>query len=327
MGSRGLIVAAVLGMLVAGCGSDEFPPAAEPADSPPLARPPAGHTYPIGIEPEGLVFDTRTGIAAAVTRDPSALTQFDVERGRVTASDPLPATARHLALAAPGGPVLIPVEQSDELVEQPLPSGKPRSAPVGDHPHDAVAAGGRVFVGDEFSDQMTVLDGLRTEATVPTPAQPGGLAAANGYVLVVAVAERVLAVYDAKTLEQVAQLDAGTGPTHVVAAGDRAWVADTQGDAVLTYALGSRPRELTRTGLGGSPYGVAVDARRERLWVTLTDRNEAVVFDVGGPRPVELRRYPTVRQPNSIAIDERDGSALIAGRADGRLERIAGPRR
>lgn len=321
-----MTVAVAIAALAAGCGADDFPPAAEPAESPPLTRAPAGQTFQVGAEPEGLVADARTGIAAVVTRDPSALTRLDLDRRRVVGRTPLPATARHLSLARPGGPVLVPVEQTDELIEAALHRNRIRSLPVGDHPYDAVAAGRRIFVGDEFSDDITVLDGGRATARLDAPAQPGGLAAADGYVVVVAVAERVLGVYDAATLAQVGELGAGEGPTHVVAARDRAWVADTDGGAIITYELGNQPRQLASTPLDGSPYGLAIDRRRSLLWVTLTDRNQAAAFDVSGERPRELHRYPTVRQPNSVAIDERDGTAVIAGRAAGRLELIRGPR-
>lgn len=321
-----MIAAGVIATLAAGCGGEDFPPAAEPTAAPPLRHAPAGRTIAVGAEPEGLAVDARTGIAAVVTRAPSALTRVDLGRRRVIGSTPLAATARHLSLARPGGPVLVPIEQADELVKADLRGRGSTAIPVGDHPHDAVAVGSRTFVGDEFSDDITVVDRGRATATIDAPVQPGGLAVTDGYLVVVAVAERVLAVYDATTLAKVAELDAGDGPTHVVAADGRAWVADTEGRAINVYAIGAHPRRLGGVAAGGSPYGLAVDPRRRRLWVTLTDRNEAVVFDVGGDRARELRRYPTLRQPNSVAVDERDGTAVIAGRVAGRLELISGPR-
>lgn len=317
-----MTAAVALATLAAGCGGDDVPAAAEPPVSPPLARAPAGTTFDVGSEPEGLVVNG--DIAAVVTRDPSALTQVSLDDQAVTRRTPLPATARHLAVASPGGPVLIPVEQSDELIEAQLGGDRTRSIAVGDHPHDAVAAGGRIFVGDEFSDQVTVLDHGHAIASLDAAEQPGGLAATDGYVVVVAVAERVLGIYDATNLREVAELGAGEGPTHVVATGGRAWVADTDGDRIVAYAVDGHPRLLASAAPGGSPYGLAIDPRRMRLWVTLPDRNQVVAFDVTGARPRELGRYPTLRQPNSVAVDERDGSAVIAGRAAGKLELIRG---
>ena len=139
----------------------------------------------------------------------------------------------------------------------------------------------------------------------------------------VAVSERVMATYDAETLDQLGSVPAGTGPTHVAAAGRRAFVVDTTGDAVLELDIGADPRLVSTTPAPGAPYGIAIDPRRNRLWVTLTARNEAVAYAItsSGLRPLE--RYPTVRQPNTIAVDARSGDPLVAGRsAGGPLQRI-----
>jgi DNA-binding beta-propeller fold protein YncE len=325
VGGRGLTLLATGSLVVGaltGCGRSGFAPAAEPAVSPALTRTPAGTTFVVGSEPEGLVVAPGGRRAAVVTRDPSRLTIVDLARRSVIGRVPLPATARHLSSGPGGEAVLVPVEQSDQLVKVDLRSGDERAIDVGDHPHDATTADGRVFVGNEFGDTISVVNGDRVTETLPAPAQPGGVAAAGGAVAVVAVAERVLGVYDARTLASLGTAPAGDGPTHVVASGDRAWVADTDGDAILTFRLRPAPRLIATTPVSGAPYGIALDPRRRRLWVTLTERNEVVVFDVSDGGARELARYPTVRQPNSVAVDERDGTAVIAGRADGRLELI-----
>jgi DNA-binding beta-propeller fold protein YncE len=330
MGHRGLTALAAGSLAAAstaGCGDGGFAPGAEPADSPPLSVRPAGKTFAVGDEPEGLVVDPRSGLAAVITRNPSRITIVDLDRRRVIRWAPLPATGRHLALADAGGPVLVPVEESDELVEVSLPSGRKRSIVVGDHPHDAAATAGRTFVGNEFEDTVSVIDHGRQVGTLEAPAQPGGVAAASGHVVVVGVAERTLAVYDARTLAPLGRVPAGDGPTHVVAAGDRAWVADTDGDAILGFTLRPQPTLSSTTPAPGSPYGVALDRRRRRLWVTLTATNELVSYDVSGGRPRELARYPTLAQPNSVAVDPRTGSAIVAGSAAGRLGVISAPGR
>lgn len=323
-----IMLVAGLSLAAAGCGGDQevFAAAAEPAVAPPLTHRPAGNSFAVGSEPEGLVVDGHTGLAAVITRDPSALTLADLDTREVVDRVPLAATGRHLALASTGGPVLVPIEQADELNEVRLPSGALTAIAVGDHPHDATVARGRIFVGDEFGDTVTVLEGDRTVATLEAPEQPGGVAAAGGYVAVVAVAERLLEVYDARSLESVGRVPAGLGPTHVVADRHRAWVADTDGDAIRSFGLGADPRPLSTTALEGEPYGIAADGDRRRLWVTLTARNQLVEFDISGVQPVEIGRFSTLRQPNSVAVDPRSGEAVVAGRAGGRLEIIRGGR-
>jgi DNA-binding beta-propeller fold protein YncE len=311
----------------AGCGDEAgFSAAAEPAASPPLTERPAGEvlTHLDGLV-EGLAVDPRTGLVAAITREPVALTLISLDSGRITRRVPLPAVGRHLELAAPGGPVLVPAEGADVLVVVPLPVGHAREVAVGDFPHDVAVAGGRIFVGNEMGDTVTVMERGQAISTLESPVQPGGLATGDGFLAVVAVAERVLTVYDTRTLEPLGQVAAGTGPTHVVAAGRRAFVADTDGGAILEFRLGSDPAQVGSTPVGGAPYGIALDPRRRRLWVTLTARNQVVEYGIAGGGLEELARYPTVRQPNTIAVDRRSGDVLVAGKAGrGPLQRIEG---
>jgi hypothetical protein len=228
----GGLLAAGLG--AAGCGSEEaLPPAAEPPDSPPARGSPHGEMVRLGDEPEGLAAHPRTGLVAVALREPDRLALVDGASGRVERRVKLSESPRHLSLAA-GGRVLVPAERSNELIEVRLPGGAQRSVEVGEFPHDAAASRGRVFVGNEFGDSISVVDGGRVVRTLDAPVQPGGVAATRrGEVVVVAVRERVVRSYDARTLEVERTIDGGVGPTHVVAdCGRRAYVADTQGGTV-----------------------------------------------------------------------------------------------
>lgn len=329
MGRCGLIVAAGLATaaaLGAGCGGEdgdpELAPAAEPAVSPPPAVRPAGEVVSLGGELEGLAFDPRTGILAAAARDPGMLSLIDgrtlATRARVEVGE----GARHLQLAAPGGPVLVPAQFTDELMSVELPSGALTTTGVGESPHDAAAVGERVFVGDEGGDTLTVVEEGRNLATIEAPVQPGAVEAVAGRVAVVAVAERVLAVFDPQTLERVGEVEAGAGPTHAAALGDRLFVADTQGDAIIEYGVSgeSAPVEAATLPVAGAPYGLVVDRRRERLWVTATARNEVVEVALAGGRLEAGRAYPTVRQPNSVAVDDRSGRVFVASRTEGTVQ-------
>lgn len=329
-GRRGTAARAVLlaglGFAAGGCGSSETnPPPAEPAASPPLSQDPAGVVVSGGAtEAEGVAVDPQSGLAAVSYRDPDRVELIEIGRAEVTTKVPTPDSARHLGLAGPGGPVLAPIEYEDQLLEIELPSGRTRSVPVGDFPHDAVAAeDGRIFVGDEGGDTISVLEGGRTTETLAAPEQPGGIAYAAGQVAVVAVAARLLAVYDTETLEQVAELPAGAGPSHVVAGDDgRFYVTDTGGDAILVYAGGDDPRLLDRTNVSDSPYGIAIDNRRHRLWVTRTGRNQVAELQITDLAPKIIASYPTVRQPNSVGVDERTGRVVVVGRDRGDVQII-----
>jgi DNA-binding beta-propeller fold protein YncE len=320
MGRARFAVAAVaLPAALTACGgsSDHLPPAAEPARSPPLHREPAGRVVPVGHKPEGLAFDPATGLLAVGLTNPDRLALVDGDSGRTVRRIRLPESPRHLKLGAPGKSVLVPAERANAIIEVSLPGGRLRTARVGRFPHDATRAHGRLFVGDELGHTLSVVEDGQRIRTLPAPRQPGGVAATadRGHVGVVGVRERALEVFDTRTLKSVGKVSVGIGPTHVVGAGERFFVVDTRGDALLEVRLDPL-RVHRRTHLGGTPYGIALDAARRRYWVTLTARNE--VAELTDHRV--LRRFPTVRQPNSVAVDPRSGRVFVAGRRDGTLQ-------
>jgi DNA-binding beta-propeller fold protein YncE len=305
--------------LLPACGgsSERLPPAAEPSKSPPLERRPQGRVVPVGHKPEGLAFDPVSGLLAVGLTNPDRLALVDGDSGRVLRRIGLRESPRHLSLAAPGGPVLVPAERANALIELFLPGGRKRTTPVGRFPHDAARARGRLFVGNELGHTVSVLEGGRRVALLDAPRQPGGVAATadRDHVGVVGVRERALEIYDAESLEATDRVDVGVGPTHVVGAGERFFVVDTRGNALLEVRLDPL-RIHRRTHLEGAPYGIAIDRVRRRYWVTLTARNE--VAELTDHRV--LRRFPTVRQPNSVAVDERSGRVFVASRKNGTLQ-------
>ena len=287
----------------------------------PVERP-AGTVFPIGGMPEGLVFDPASRLLFAGLREPARLAAVDPASGRVVHVQPLPSPPRHLALA-PSGDVLVPAEDANELIRVSPSGGRKATVMVGEHPHDAASAAGREFVSDEFGDSVSVVQGDRVIDTLEAPEQPGGIAALGGrYVAVVAVGERVLEAFDARTLASAGQTGAGEGPTHAISLGSTVLVADTEGNALLRYRIAPRPELIGRTALPGVPYGLAFDPRRELVWATLTARNRVEVLRVRGDRLEPVADYPTVRQPNSVAVDPRTGTGFVAGRSAGSIERI-----
>jgi DNA-binding beta-propeller fold protein YncE len=309
------------------CGSltvHELPPAAEPARSPRPAFAPTGRVARVGHGPEGVAISSR-GIVAVALRDPPALALVDAGTGRVRRTIALPGAARHLAATADGG-FVVPAETADRLIVVGPDGARRADVTVGAHPHDAAVAAGRIFVGDEHANTLSVFDGppgARAHATVRVATQPGGVAsvASGRAIAVVSVRERVLELYDARTLHRVARVGAGIGPTHVVgdASGAHLYVVDTAGGALLVYDLRPRLALVRRYALPGAPYGVALDRVRRRLWVTLTARNEIVELPAHG-RPHALRRLATVRQPDSVAVDGVSGRLYITGRDAGVLQ-------
>lgn len=311
-----LLIACALAACGCGGSGDGLAPAAEPARSPPLVAEPAGRVVPVGHKPEGLAFDRRTGLLAVALTRPDRMVLVDGRSGRTVRQVRLPGAARHLALAGAGGPVLVPAEDSDQLVTVSLPGGRLRPTRVGRQPHAAVAAGGRVFVGNERGRSVSVVEDGRELRRLEAPVGPGGLAATRrGVVAVVGVHERAMVAFDAGSLASRGRIPVGLGPTHVVARGERFFVVDTRGNGLIEILMDPL-RVHRRTHLEGAPYGIAFDPRRRRFWVTLTASNR--VAEVTDRRL--LRTFPTVRQPNSVAVDPVSGRVFVASRKDGVLQ-------
>jgi DNA-binding beta-propeller fold protein YncE len=316
--------AVLLAVVLAGCGGsgEGLTPAAEPARSPALEERPAGRIVPLGGRPEGLVFDPVSGLLAVGLTDPDRLALVDGRSGRVVRRVALPESPRHLALAGPGGPVLVPAERANLLVEVALPDGPVRSTRVGSWPHDAARARGRTFVGDERGHTLSVIEDGQRVRVLDAPVGPGGVAATTGRDLVgvVGVRERALELFDSATLRSLGKVDVGIGPTHVVGGGARFFVVDTRGDSLLEVRT-TPPRVHRRTHLAGAPYGIALDRERRRFWVTLTATNR--VAELTDRRL--LRTFPSVRQPNSVAVDPASGRVFVASRRDGVLQLLDPP--
>lgn len=279
----------------------------------------------VGASPEGVAADAKTHEVAVGAREPDRLVLLDGRSGQVQGKVPLPGHLRHLQLAGPGGPVLVPDENSGKLLTVALPGGDVRTeVRTGKSPHDATAAGnGSVFVANEAGHSVAVVRDGTVVHTFTDATQPAGLAAVGNLVGLIDVRQDNLHLYDAGAPRRVATLPAGNGPTHLVAdkRGHLA-VTDTRGNAILLYALQPKPRRIGKLDLPGKPYGIAYDPARDRLWVTLTARNEVVSIDESTEQPHVERRVPTVRQPNTVAVDSGTGRVFVTGTHDGKLELI-----
>ena len=314
-------------LLVTGCSATaeepERPRAAEPADSPELADEPAGRVVELDPDAEGMVYDPVTGLLAVAVRDPNRLLLVDGVTGATVREVPLPGHARHLQLAAPGGPVLVPAEDANALVEVALPGGEATEIPVGDYPHDAAqVASGQVLVGDEKGGTLSVVTDGEVTQTFDSQTQPGGVAVVGDLAGVVDVGAFTLTSYDVRAGRMGPVVDAGEGPTHVVADSQgRFLVADTRGDALLVFDAASL-EPVERLPVDGTPYGLAYDTADQVVWVTLTATNEVLGLATDGPTLTEVARFPTVRQPNTVAVDPVSGRVFVGSRSTGQLQLI-----
>lgn len=335
----------VFAALVAGCGTggspapgqgsppqaapgpqeQALPPPAEPARSPKQTQQPAGRVVPVGPNPVGLAADAQTGLVVVALRDIGKLAFVDGETGQAVKQVSLPGRLRHLQLQDPGGPVLAPVEGADLLLRVSLPEGEViTKVPVGNFPHDAAAtASGAIAVANEFAGTMSVIEDEQVVTVFDRATTPSGVATVGALAGMVDARETSITFYDISTLQRIGEIPAGEGPTHVVSGGDGGFfVVDTRGGAILTFVVAPNPRMVAEIDLPGRPYGIAYDAGRDWLWVTLTAKNQLVGIDVGGSEPEVVTRIPTIRQPNTVAVNSRTGRVFVASPVGDALQLI-----
>jgi hypothetical protein len=123
------------------------------------------------------------------------------------------------------------------------------------------------------------------------------------------------------------QLRAGQGATTMTTdPAGRLLVADTRGGQLLVF--GVDPLILRQAyPVPQSPYGLA--GSRGLTWVSQTAANTVIGYDLSTGIPVEKVRYPTVRQPNSLAFDDATGTLyVVSGSGEGVqvIEHAAGSR-
>jgi DNA-binding beta-propeller fold protein YncE len=257
-------------------------------------------------------------------RKPDRLLLLSPDTLVVRRTVPLPGSVRHLQLAGVGGPVLVPVESANELVEVSLPDGRTRTTRVHRQPHDAsAAAGGDIVVGNEFAKSISIVRAGRVRKTITGLQQPGGVIGNGSVALVVDVGAFTVSSFDLTTFKRTAVADAGAGPTHGELIGaNRLAVVDTRGGALLLFSTDPL-RAVGRLPLPGAPYGMAMDRSTGTLWVTLTARNQVVGIDVRGDRPRMIATYPTVQQPYTVAVSPGSDVLWITGKAGGVVQRIS----
>ena len=158
--------------------ADALPPPAEPGRAPAPTGTPPGRVVPVGDAPEGVVVDAVTRTVAVAKRNPNELVLLNADTGDVVTRVPLPGAVRHLQLAKPGGPVLVPVESANALVRVDLPGGAAEPQIItGTVPHDASEApNGTVFVANEHGGTVTAIRGDDIVKVFTDSVQPAGLA-------------------------------------------------------------------------------------------------------------------------------------------------------
>ncbi len=323
--------------LVAGCSKtlEETLPTiepAQPAQSPPLSRAPAGVVRPLQGHPQAAIFDGHTAQLVILTSGspPTAPASITVMGSQQTSSRVIELPGPATALAGDGGGNAY-LSTRGGYVEVDLSTGRVTRVPVsGAETVDFTAitrrADGAVALGTADGSVYALTAGTVSNRTTVF-AHVDSLAAQGNTLAILDRGQTSVTTVgvDGKVGQQ---LRAGQGATTMVAdPAGRLLVTDTRGGQLLVF--GVDPLILRQAyPVRQSPYGVV--GSRGLTWVSQTSTNLVIGYDLSTGIPLEKVRYPTVRQPNALAFDDAAGALYVVSDAGGGVQVIehaaAGPR-
>ncbi|PRX44955.1 hypothetical protein B0I33_11054 [Prauserella shujinwangii] len=325
--ARLAVPALVAALMLSGCAAEgdqpsdplqvvENPVAATPAASPVPEAAPAGTVLPQRAELTAVAADAASRTLAAAPAGTPTVLLYDLDRlGAAPREVALPAPAERLEVT--GGQLVATMPDADAFARIALPGGAVETVPVQGGPAGVATDDGGTLVALRDRKAVARLDGGRVAGTVGGDLYSADdVLVAGGKPVVLDRLRTALFELDLAAGQVEEGLRAGQGATNAVVDGfGRVLVVDTRTGALLAFS--TDPLLLRqRFPVPGGAYGIAYDARRHLAWVTLTERNEVVGFDVRGGEPAEKYRFPTVRQPNSVTVDERS-SRVVVGSAAG----------
>ena len=327
--------------LLAGCSSkltDPGPATIEPAGaatSPPPDRPPAGDVLALTGRPTAALFDPTTSSLAVFTpgADPQAPGTLTII-GPAGAARPVALPAGTTAIAGDGKGAVYATTRGG-FVTVDLATGGLAATTIDGHDATEFTAvarrvDGRLLVGsaagavyvlaDQTSSGQTdsgQTDSNQTRVTAETTifSRVDAIVTEGETAVVLDRAQTSVTALNQQGAVQQA-LRAGLGATTIAAdPAGRVLVTDTRGGQLLVFSVDPL---IQRQGypIGESPYAIA--SSNTLVWVSQTAINSVAGYDLGTGIPVEKVRYPTVRQPNSLAFDEVSGTLyVVSGSGDG----------
>jgi hypothetical protein len=288
------------------------PVAAKPAVSPAVAVKPAGQVLTTGSVSALAVAQGTLVVALA---QPPSLQLYDLNAlASAPVNMPLYGKAEKLTVAP--GRVEI-AEPAQGVVQQlTLPDRKLTETKTGGQPASSIAYGADRLVAMGAAKDIQLLPASGPARTIGGQLYSADdvVDAGTGVVVLDRLRTAVFSV-DVAAGKVNEGLRAGDGAANAVADSyGRVLVTDARAGALIAFSA-SPLIMRQRYPVPGGVYGIAYDAKRSLAWVTLTGRNEVVGFAVRGGEPVEKYRFPTVRQPDSVGVDDQSGRVIVGSAA------------
>jgi hypothetical protein len=327
--------------LLAGCSSkltDPGPATIDPAGaatSPPPDRPPAGDVLALTGRPSAALFDPTTSSLVVFTpgADPQAPGTLTII-GPAGAARPVALPAGTTAIAGDGKGAVYATTRGGFVTVDLATGGLAATTIDGHDATDFTAVArrvdGRLLVGSaagavyvladqtssgQTSSGQTGSGQTRVTAETTIFSRVDAIVTEGETAVVLDRAQTSVTALNQQGAVQQA-LRAGLGATTIAAdPAGRVLVTDTRGGQLLVFSVDPL---IQRQGypIGESPYAIA--SSNTLVWVSQTAINSVAGYDLGSGIPVEKVRYPTVRQPNSLAFDEVSGTLyVVSGSGDG----------
>lgn len=311
------LVAVLLVTLASGCRSnpvDGPPPTIEPAQaaqSPATSTPPAGRIVPLPGNQHSATVDAGMLLVLTAGADagaPATLSVVEASGSRRTVPLPGPASA-----VVSGGAGSVHAATRGGFFTVDLATGTAtrtviEEAANADFTAITRRADGRLVLGSDNGVAYTLAEDMSVAGKADIFARVDALAAQGDIAIVLDRGQTSVTALKPDGAPALA-LRAGLGATTIAADPvGRVLVTDTRGGQLLVYGVDPLIQRQAYP-VGGSPYGLAGSSTL--AWVSLTASNTVVGYDLASGIPVEKVRYPTVRQPNTLAYDESSGTLYV----------------
>ncbi|KAA0023619.1 hypothetical protein [Antrihabitans cavernicola] len=322
-----MIAAGVASLLVTGCSSSsdgsslQTIAAATAVQSPAVTVAPAGTVQQVGAPVDAMAFDADSRILAALADRGTKLVLID-RRGTdaPTREVPLGGSGVTVSLGKPGE-VLVPFDRGVARVD--LRSGKVDVVKTSSPARSAQVLSDNRLAAGLANGTIEILGTDGTSSTISGLASVDGLAVTGNSITALDRRQTSLTELNVADSSLGLSLRAGQGASDMTTDHfGRILVTDTPGNALMVFT--ADPLVLRQQGpVGPGPYAVTYDDRAEIAWVTLTGSNEVVGYDLAEGIPKEVRRFPTVRQPDSVAVDSATGDVFVGSATGDGVQRIA----
>lgn len=328
--SRLAALAVVATVALAGCSttpSRESRPTitpAQPAVAPESTAPPAGSVTPAGAG-EGLAFDPVGRRLAAIVGNEVVLYSVDggVRETARVATDGLP---HQVVAKGPRGAGFLVATKSGVLEINGDKAGETQKV-AGDvvsvSPYDKVNDDLVWAVAGTANGDVVLLRTGRDPKTITGPVEASRILVHDGDVVVVDRLQSSVSEVDVAGGKQGKGLRVGRGITNATITPDgRVFAVDTGKNQIIGYTAAPLMERFLYPE-SGSPWAVDFDATDKLMWVTRTASNEVVGYALNKGIPEQRKLYPTVRQPNAIAVDAKTGTLYVQSATGAGIQAIA----